>query len=86
MSVSPADLLARQTQAAAALVEAAQSNSAAQQTMGAQMLAALEAGDPDAAVEARNAMWDAVYRLHKQVYAFDAIWNEMTPRVGEVPS
>ncbi len=86
MSVPLADLLVRQTQAAAALVEAAQANLAAQQTMGAQILAALEAGDPDAAVEARNAMWDAVYRLHKQVYAFDAIWNEMTPRVGEVPS
>lgn len=86
LGVPLVDLLTKQAREATRLVEAAQENLAAQQTLGEQMRAALEAGDQGAAVEARNAMWEAVYKLHKQLYAFDAIWNEMAPRVDEVPS
>jgi hypothetical protein len=86
MSISIADLLAKQTAAAAALLEAAQHNLATQQAQAEQLLSALKVSDQNAAVAARNAMWEAVYTLHKQMYAFDEIWNETTPRVGEATS
>lgn len=86
MSVPLADLLARQTQAAAALVEVAQQNLAAQQAQSEAALAAVSAGNRAAAVAARNAMWDALYTLHKQLTAFDAIWNETAPRIAHEAS
>ena len=86
MNVPLAELLAAQTKAATALVEAAQQNLATQQAMADRVLTAVEQGDQEAAVAARNAMWEAVYALHKQVYAFDAIWNEATPRIGQPPA
>jgi hypothetical protein len=86
MSAPMASLLADLARAAKAILEAAQQNLATQQAMAEKMLDALNRGDQAAAVEARNAMWEAVYQLHKKVYSFDDIWNETTPRVGEVAS
>jgi quercetin dioxygenase-like cupin family protein len=84
MDVPLADLLAAQTQAAELLVKAAQQNLEAHQAQTAQLLAAHEAGDKEAAVAARNALWDAIYAVHKQLYAFDAIWNDSGPRAGQI--
>lgn len=86
MSIPIADLLAKMNGAAVALLEAAQQNLATQQVQKEQLLSALNTGDQNAAVAARNAMWEAVYKVHKQMYAFDEIWNETTPRVGEANS
>jgi quercetin dioxygenase-like cupin family protein len=80
MSVPMASLLEQQRQAAAEVVTSAQNNLAAQEALAGELLAALEEGDHAAAVAARNAMWDAVYTLHKSVYAFDAVWNDAAPR------
>ena len=41
---------------------------------------AVTAGDGQAAAEARNRMWEAVYSLHRRLYAFDEGWNELAPR------
>ncbi len=82
MNVPMADLLAAQTRAAGAMLEAATENLAIQQAQTKQALAAIDAGNRADAVAARNAMWDAIYALHKQVYAFDAIWNELAPRIA----
>lgn len=83
MSVPMRDLVARLRAAAGEIVTAAEGNAAAQASQGDALLAALDAGDLDAAVAARNAMWECVYTLHKQLYAFDQIWNETAPRVGQ---
>jgi quercetin dioxygenase-like cupin family protein len=82
MSVPMADLLAAQVQAAEAVLEAARQNLAVQQTQSEQAMTAIHAGDCEAAVVARNAMCDAIYTLHKQLYAFDAVWNETAPRIA----
>ena len=37
----------------------------------------------DAAVAARNAMWDAVYSLHSKLFSLDAVWNKLAPRADE---
>jgi hypothetical protein len=51
--------------------------------MADRLKAALAAGNQDEAVAARNAMWDAVYQLHKALYAADQVWNEFSPRATE---
>jgi quercetin dioxygenase-like cupin family protein len=82
-SVPVAELFAAQTQAAEAMLEAARQNLAAQQEQAEKALAAIEKRDREGAVAARNAMWDAVYALHKQMVAFDALWNETSPRIAQ---
>lgn len=82
MSVPMADLLASQVQAAEVLLEVARQNLATQQAQAEQAQAAIDAGDRAAAVAARNAMWEAVYALHKQMTAFDNVWNEVAPRIA----
>ena len=83
MDVPIADLLGAQVQAAEEVLAAAQKHVDAQKSRSADALKAIEAGDREAAVVARNAMWDAVYALHKQLYAFDEIWNETAPRIDK---
>jgi len=82
MSVPLADLLARQQEAARAVAGAAQAHLAASESLGAQLQAALAAGDNDAAIAARNGLWEALYQLHKLLYELDAVWNELAPRAA----
>lgn len=86
MSIPLAELLAKQTEAAAALLEVAQQNLVAQQAQAEAALAAISSGNRGAAVAARNAMWEAIYALHKQLYAFDNVWNETAPRIADEAS
>ena len=76
-------LLEAQVQAARTLAEVAQRHAATQQEEAERVREAIAAGDRAAAVAARNAMWDAVYALHKQLYAFDEVWNETAPRLAD---
>lgn len=41
------------------------------------------ADDKDAAVTARNAMWNAVRSLHTRLFKLDLAWNRLAPRAGE---
>jgi quercetin dioxygenase-like cupin family protein len=77
------ELLAAQVKVAEGVMEAARQNLEMQKAKSEQALAALAAHDSEAAVAARNAMWEAVYTLHKQIYALDAIWNECAPRIAQ---
>jgi quercetin dioxygenase-like cupin family protein len=77
------ELVDRLQAAARDIVAAAEENAAAQATQGKVLLAALAAGDQAGAVAARDAMWELVYTLHKQLYEFDDIWNEAAPRMGQ---
>ena len=80
------ELLDAQVAAAETLLQAAQAHLAAQQAQRERVLEAIAAGDREAAVAARNAMWDGVYAVHKQLYAFDEIWNETSPRLAQEAS
>jgi hypothetical protein len=40
------------------------------------------AGDTTAAVQARDALWDAQLALYGQIYAMGAVWNDLAPRAG----
>ncbi|HMN27089.1 MAG TPA: cupin domain-containing protein [Caldilineaceae bacterium] len=76
-------LLERHVAAAQAVADAAVASAQTQVEMSAALQRARAAGDQDAAVAARNAMWEASYRLHKSLYAADEIWNEFSPRAVE---
>ena len=43
---------------------------------------ALATQDVDATVAARNALWETLYRLHKQLYAMDTEWNALAPAMA----
>jgi quercetin dioxygenase-like cupin family protein len=75
-------LIDRHVEAAQMVVEAAQAGLAVQQEMAARLKQAVQEGDEQAAVEARNRMWEAVYNLHQRLYAFDEVWNELAPRAA----
>jgi quercetin dioxygenase-like cupin family protein len=81
--VPVAELIQQQVTAARALAEAAQTNLRTQQKMATLLISALIADDSEAAVAARNSMWEVIYTLHKQIYAFDEIWNALAPRIEE---
>jgi len=77
-----ADLILAQVDAARTVAEAAQINLRTQQQMATALLGALIQKDHEAAVVARNGMWEAIYHLHKALYAFDQLWNELAPRAA----
>lgn len=77
------ELIDRHVAAAQAVAEAAKVSAGVQEEMAAQLRQAIEAGDEQAAREARNTMWDAVYTLHKRVYDLGEAWNELAPRAAE---
>jgi quercetin dioxygenase-like cupin family protein len=62
-----------------AVVEAAQANLARAEATAAKLRGAWQKSDNHAAVVSRNALWETVYALHKQLYALDENWNEFSP-------
>jgi quercetin dioxygenase-like cupin family protein len=67
------------------VADAATASAQTQVEMAAQLKTARASGDNEAATAARNAMWDAVYQLHKTLYVADQVWNEFTPRAVDAP-
>ncbi len=80
MQVSVSELIARQIHAAQLLAELTETCAAVQQEKGAELKAALAAGDTDAATEARKAMWEAFYPVYKAVAELGETWNALAPR------
>lgn len=76
-------LLDRHLEATQAVAAAAEANLAAQQAMAAQLKQALAEENPQAAAEARDQMWQAIYTLHKQLYNLGNTWNELAPRATD---
>jgi len=83
MSIPLATLLDQHVAAAQQVADVAQATAHSQATLAAALKEALAQGDQAAAVVARNAMWDALYTLHKRLYALDTVWNELAPRATE---
>ena len=77
-------LVDRHLAGAEAVAEAVTANSRVQQEQVAAYKAALAAGDRDAANQARDAMWAALYEVHKQIATWDDAWNAFTARTVEM--
>ena len=83
LSVPVEELVERQVQKAEAVAQAAQTNADVQRAMAVKLKKAIDEGDEEAAIEARNAMWEAIYTVFKQIYSFGDAWNELAPRATE---
>ncbi len=83
MSIPVERLIDHHVTAAQRVADVAQAAAQTQEEKAAALKEALAKGDQAAAVTARNAMWDALYTLHKQLYALDTAWNELAPRATE---
>ncbi len=79
------ELVNRHLAGAEALAETVAANTLIQQTQVAAYKAALAAGDQAAANQARDAMWAALYAVHKQVAAWEEDWNAFAARTVEMP-
>ncbi len=83
MEVTLEELVSRQIDMSQLLVELSIKCADVQNEMGHQLKAAVAEGDTQAAIDARNAMWKAIYPIYKVVSELGEIWNELAPRVTQ---
>ncbi len=76
-------LLARHLAAMEALVEQAQTARDVQRTQVEALRQALHSGQHQAACQAQDAMWAALYPLFRQVYDLAEAWNDLTYRTAD---
>ena len=80
-STSNEELLTQQVAVAEIVALASQNAAQVQAQQTAAYRQAIAQGDIAAATAARSAMWDAISEVHSQLFALDAIWNELAPRM-----
>ena len=78
-----ADLLDTFVHGAEALAEEARQAASAHAQQAQTWRQAAAAEDQDAAVAARNTMWQAVRSLHTNLFKLDLLWNRLAPRADE---
>ncbi len=83
MEVSVSKLVTHQINAAQRLAELTRTCTAVQEEMGNQLKTALTEGDEQAAVDARKAMWEALYPVYKAVSELGDVWNQLAPRASQ---
>lgn len=76
-------LLDEHLDAAEALDEATEAACDVQREQAAAFRQALAAGDKAATLRARDAMWEALYPMFRQMYALAGAWNALTYRTAE---
>lgn len=83
LNVPVEKLMERQIQESEAVAEAARTSADVQRAMAAKLKKAMAEGDEEAVIEARNAMWEAIYAVYKSIYSFGDAWNDLAPWVTE---
>jgi len=83
LGISLDELMERHAEEAEAVAQAARANAHVQREMAAKLKEAIAEGNEQTAIEARNAMWEAIYTVHRQLYDFGDIWNALAPRITE---
>jgi mannose-6-phosphate isomerase-like protein (cupin superfamily) len=78
-----AELADHQLEAAEALSEATQRATAVQREQLQAFKQAMEAGDKQAALRARDAMWEALCPMFRGMYALAEAWNALTYRTAD---
>lgn len=77
------DLIEQHLKAAEAFAETVESATKVQQEQVAEFKKALAAGDKTAALQARDAMWAALYTMYKSLYDSAEVWNDFTSRTAD---
>jgi len=83
LSISVEELIERHTEEAEAVAQAARISADVQQEMAAKLKKAIAEGDEQAATEARDAMWEAIYTVYRRLYDSGSAWNALAPRATE---
>ena len=83
MEVTIEELVSRQIDMSQVLVELSIISADIQNEKGHRLKAAVAEGDTQAAIDARYAMWEALYPIYKVVSELGDIWNELAPRVSQ---
>ena len=83
MQIPIESLIARHVEEAERVAQAAQASADIQRDMSAKLQQAIAEGDEQAIVAARNAMWDAIYTVYKNISDFGETWNVLAPRATE---
>ncbi|MCH8293965.1 cupin domain-containing protein [Candidatus Poribacteria bacterium] len=86
MNKSIEELIDHHVDEAQAVAQAAQAAADVQRDMAAKLKTAIADGDKQAATDARNAMWEALYTMFQGVYNCADGWNELAPRATEIES
>ena len=82
-TTTPTEVLAdRHLQATETLARTVESTTQTQREQIEAFKAALAAGDKDAARQARDEAWSALYAMYKQVYDLADVWNDLTSRTA----
>ena len=79
-STSVEELIERQVDAADAVAQAAQTSADVQRDMAGKFRDAIAKGDFNTAADARNTMWEAIFKMFENVYELADVWNELAPR------
>ena len=74
------ELLDRHLAGADAVAAAVQANTQRQHELAAAYQQAVASGDKAAAIQARNAMWDALFQVYHSVAAWGQVWNDLAAR------
>jgi quercetin dioxygenase-like cupin family protein len=77
------ELLDRHVEAAKALTQYVQANALTQRSQAMLYKKALAAGDKEAARQARDAMWDALYTVYANLAEWGEVWNDFAARASE---
>jgi len=77
------ELVDRHLSAAEALAETVELATKVQREQVTAFKQALAHGGEQAALRARDAMWDGLYPLFKQVYALAEVWNDLASRTAD---
>ncbi|MFN8441424.1 MAG: cupin domain-containing protein [Caldilineaceae bacterium] len=83
VTTSTEALLERNLTAVAALDQAVTTNTETQSILAAAYREAIAKGDKEAAIQARNAMWQAMYTVYKAMSNWGSAWNEFAARTVE---
>ncbi len=83
-SIPIGDLLDREVDALRQVAQVAAHALTVHEEMAEALRQAHAARDAAAAARARDSMWEAIYQLHKQIYALGDVWNEFAPRAANL--
>ncbi|MEZ4729355.1 MAG: cupin domain-containing protein [Caldilineaceae bacterium] len=83
MSIPVDGLLERYAAQVETLLSTVEASTGTQLAMVRELRQARADSDSESAAAARYAMWEALYSIHKELSALDAVWNDLAPRATE---
>ena len=81
--ISVYQLIEQHIREAEAVAQVAQKSADIQREMADKLRKAIAESDEQSAIDARNAMWEAICMIFEQIYDLGEAWNELAPRATD---